>query len=201
MRRTFLVLAMTAALAFLAPAGSEGQQVRRPASIDGATAEVVDAELSLTRTVELPAVSMTEILGTIARGGGSGNAAPGGLAMSLGTWSPSSAAMAGRAATAVEALRRAENLWQIRLPGEQRRTQHLDVAYQIHGLDGRRGALTHPADSFSQVRVRLEPIAPTLVGADDDDVLQGGVTLHLDLSGIRRAGQHLGSLTVTFNNF
>ncbi len=122
--------------------------------------------------------------------------------MSLGTWSPGAGSAVARTVGQTMVRRSVPDVWQFRQSAEQRRTQHLDISYSIHSLESVAGHLSHPADPSSQVRVRLEAITPFPVGTDGEyDVLQGGVDFYLDLSGVRRAGSHLGSLTVTFNNF
>ena len=201
MRHSTRLAACIIATALLAPAGSEAQQMRQPVAIGSESAEVIDAALRVSRTIELPPVSMAEILGLGLTSRFATSAATGGTAVALGTWSPGAASAPARTPEPHLLLRNVPDVWLIRQSSDQRKNQYLDVGYAIHSLKGGSGRLSHPEDAGSQISVRLEAITPTLVGADGEyDLLQGGVTFYLDLAGIRRAGQHLGLLTVTFNN-
>ena len=59
MSRKTPIIALVCCMTLVASANSRAQQLRRPASYDNG-AEVVDAELSLTRTISLAGVSMAE---------------------------------------------------------------------------------------------------------------------------------------------
>jgi len=197
------IIALVCCVTLVASASVQAQQQRRPATF-GNGAEVVDAELSLTRTIALTAVSMAEVLGMAggARGGRSAAVAAG-ASMSLGARSAGSSARTSPGFPKAPVVRRSvQDAWQLRVDSAQRRRQHFDVAYQLRGANGRSGRLSQPGDSGSEMDVRLEPITPIVVFTDGDyDVLQGGVMFYLDLAGIRRAGKYQGTLTVTFNNF
>ncbi len=201
------ITALACCAVLLVSTRSQAQQQLRPATLDG-DVEVVDAELSLTRTIALTAVSMAEVLG-VAIGGGSssdGRAATAAVvstSFSLGAGSSSRLASATPGFAEAPVVRRSvQDAWQLRVDAAARQRQHFNVAYQLRGANGRAGRLSHSGDRGSEIEARLEAIAPTVVFADGDyDVLQGGVTFYLDLAGVRRAGQYQGTLTVTFNNF
>jgi len=206
MLRRCPIIALACCMAPVAFANSQVQQLRRPATV-GNGAEVVDAQLSLTRTIALTAVSMAEVLGgTIGASpasGGRAASAVAGTSISLGAWSSARPAGSPQGFSAARVVRRSvQDAWQLRVESALRRQQYFDVAYQLRGANGRAGHLSHAGDRGSEIGVRLEPIAPTVVITDGDyDVLQGGVTFYLELAGVRRAGRYQGTLTVTFNNF
>jgi len=200
------IIALVCCMTLIASAGIQAQQLRRPATV-GNDAEVVDAQLSLTRTIALTAVSMAEVLGATvgvsAASGGRAIAAVAGSSISMGAWSSARSAGSSPGVPEAPVVRRSvQDAWQLRVDAALRRQQHFDVAYQLRGVNGRPDRLSHGGDRGSEIAVRLEPIPPTVVFTDGDhDVLQGGVTFFLDLAGVRRAGQYQGILTVTFNNF
>ncbi len=196
------IIALVCCVTLIASASLHAQQVRRPATFDNG-AEVVDAELSLTRSIALTAVSMAEVLGMAGGSPGSRSAAAvAGASVSLGAWSPTRTARTSGFPKAPVIRRSVQDAWQLRVDSAQRRRQHFDVAYQLRGANGRSDRLSHAGYRDSEIGVRLESITPTVVSTDGDyDVLQGGVMFYLDLAGIRRAGSYQGTLTVTFNNF
>ena len=203
MTRRDPILVLVGCLTLLMWTTSHAQEQRQP--VFGNNAEVVDAALRLTRTIELTAISMAEVLGmapgaSAARGSGPA-ATVTASASSLGAWRPGGTTATGVSEAAV--IRRSvPDAWQMSVESTQRRRQHLDVAYTVRGASGKLGTLSHGADRGSGIGVRLESIPPTvLVTEGDFDVLQGGVVFYLDLTGVRRAGQYQGTLTVTFNNF
>ena len=208
MPRPGATIILTACALLLALASGEAQQVRHPGF--GTDAEVVDAQLSLNRLVELPAVSMAELLGFTPTSAARGNlaaapsrlATPAAGAVSLGRWSSAARGPMADVENAPVIQRRVPDIWQFRVPVQERGSRYLDVDYALHGANGASGTLTNPLDRSSDIRVRIEPLAPTVVAREGDyDVMQGGVIFHLDLSGVRRAGQHSGTLTVSFHNY
>jgi hypothetical protein len=190
-------------MTLLALAPAWAQEVRPLVSFGNAASIVAD-EFSVNRSIELPAVSMAEVLGL----GGLGAAlraesvdpAGAALATSLGAWSGTAPSIAFPDAGIVR--RTVEDAWQVRIDTSTRRDAYLDVGYQIYADNGTAGMLSNVSDRTSQIAVRLEPITPVVVGVEDGyELLQGGLIFHLDLATVRRSGRYQGALTVTFNNF
>lgn len=205
MLHRFPIVALACCMTLVAFA-SQAQQLGRPATV-GNEAEVVDAELSLTRTIALTSVSMAEVLGATLGSGPtrSGRVATAVTGASISWGARSSTRLAGASPGFPEApavRRSVQDAWEMRVDSTLRRRQYFDVAYQLRGADGQSGRLSYLGDRGSHIGVRLESIAPTVVSTDGDyDLLQGGITFYLDLANVRRAGQYQGTLTVTFNNF
>jgi hypothetical protein len=190
-------------LCALAPA--QAQESHRVATAIN-DADIVEATMRVTRTIELTPVSMAEVFG-LANGAiapaarrGSAPATASGNAVSLGRWSGSAPTTGFPTAPVVQ--RTVEDAWQLRVDQTQRNAAYMDVAYQLHGANGREGMLSHADDETSAMLVRLESLTPVVVDSDGTyDVLQGGVVFHLDLAGTHKAGHYRGTLTVTFNNY
>lgn len=204
MPRTNRIVILVASCVLLLGARSGEAQQRLGVSPVTSDAEIIDTELSVSRVLQLAPVTMAEMLGistaaAVTRTGA--KAAPGGSNVALGTWSRGRASM--RAAPSGTRLleRNVESAWQMRVERTQRREQYVDVNYLLRGIGGAANVLRHSTDPGSQIFVRLEPVAPTVVGIEEGaDILRGGVRFYLDLSRVRRPGRHHGTLTVTFNN-
>jgi len=193
------ILIAGGALLLVARSG-EAQQSPR-VSLVTSEAEIIDTELSVSRVIQLAPVTMAELLGGGAIARTAAGAAPRGSTVALGTWSSSGASVRTAASDPRLVERNVESAWQLRVERTQRRQQHMDVSYVLRSVGGSRNVLGHATDRGSQILVRLEPIAPTVVGYEEGaDIVSGGVSFYLDLSRVRRPGRHQGTLTVTFNN-
>ena len=202
MQRRDPLAALFAVIAMCALSPVQAQESHRAATVIN-DADIVEATMRVTRTIELAPVSMAEVFGLTG-----GLAAPvaarasdsSGAAVSLGRWSGSAPANGFPAAPVVQ--RTVEDAWQLRVDQVQRNSAYFDVAYQIHAANGGTGMLSHGTDESSSMSVRLEPITPVVVDSDGTyDILQGGVVFHLDLGATHKAGRYRGTLTVTFNNY
>lgn len=127
-------------------------------------------------------------------------AAGGARAIPAASWQPDLRAGAGFELD-THVVRSIPAVWSMRLPALDSLAE-LDVRCEIAGHDGQAGALTHPADSRSIIRVWVRSIAPQVVtGASGDVLVEGGVMLDMDLRDVRSAGPHTGTLTVTVEHF
>lgn len=92
-------------------------------------------------------------------------------------------------------------LWEIRVP-VTRTAPTVQVSYEVIGADGRPNQLTSTSGQFSAVDVQLEAIPVRLrAGRTGEMILQGGVTMHLDLQQTRISGDYQGTLVVSVNRF
>lgn len=90
-------------------------------------------------------------------------------------------------------------LWQLRV-GSEEQVRDLDVHYEITSPEGQRNSLRHSEDHSSQITVRLIEQPPVVVRTESDhSLVQGGVTLELQVGAVRYAGKYQGTLTVTVN--
>ena len=97
--------------------------------------------------------------------------------------------------------REIRDLWQLRLPPGTSPAA-LDVAYDLVSASGREDRMSHRERADSEIRVRLEPIAPQVLEIDGGGTLiQGGVALLLDVAPARTAGSYAGTLTATITHF
>jgi hypothetical protein len=78
------------------------------------------------------------------------------------------------------------------------------VSLELLAPDGTPGRLLREgqAQGFSEIRVSLRPLPPTIVERDAETiVIEGGAELSLDLSKARMAGRYSGALVVTLHHF
>ncbi|HXV76317.1 MAG TPA: hypothetical protein VD788_08355 [Candidatus Polarisedimenticolaceae bacterium] len=98
-------------------------------------------------------------------------------------------------------LRSVPAVWRMRV-GSVDALSEMNVRYELSTADGRTNLLAHAADPGSIVQARVDGLPPTVVDVDDRGVLvEGGVMLHLDLQGVRAAGAHTATMTVTIEHF
>jgi hypothetical protein len=92
-------------------------------------------------------------------------------------------------------------LWRLRVPAGMR-LGATQVSYQIVAGSGAAGRLSNAELPDEGIPVRVVGSLPFVVESDEESaVLEGGATLHLDLSEVRHAGRYVGTLQVTMNNF
>ena len=92
-------------------------------------------------------------------------------------------------------------LWRLRVPAGMRLGATL-VSYQIVAGSGAAGRLSNVELPEEGIPVRVVGSGPLVVESDEESaVLEGGATLHLDLSEVRHAGRYVGTIQVTMNNF
>lgn len=120
-------------------------------------------------------------------------------AVSMGTWRAGNASM-GSGAFRARIVRRLPVLWRMRLP-EGLTVDQIDVRYEVTAPDGRPGRLVAVDGPQSEVRTELHAVGPFVVSRDADGaIVEGGLTLYLDLASVRMAGRYTGTLTVTLNH-
>lgn len=122
-----------------------------------------------------------------------------GRAVSLGSWNARNAALPS-GAVRTRIVRRLPAFWRMRLPDDLTVGQ-IDVRYELTAPDGRVGCLVAADGPQSEVRAELRALAPVVVSRDaDGTIVEGGLTLYLDLESVRTAGRYTGTLTVTLNH-
>ena len=122
-----------------------------------------------------------------------------GRAVSLGSWNARNAALPS-GAVRTRIVRRLPAFWRMRLPDDLTVGQ-IDVRYELTAPDGRVGRLVAADGQQSEVRAELRALAPVVVSRDADGaIVEGGLTLYLDLESVRTAGRYTGTLTVTLNH-
>lgn len=81
-------------------------------------------------------------------------------------------------------------------------THATNVRYELTSADGVANALTSTNDPSSVIRAYVSPLPPLVVDGDIDYLtIEGGLLLNLDLQGVRTSGPHVGTLTVTLENY
>ena len=144
--------------------------------------------LELERHVHLESVLPSELM-----------AAGGARAIAAGAYAPQAPSSAFELDSHV--VRSLPAVWRMHL-GDAQALGELDVRCEITADGGRPDVLTHADDPSSVIHVWARPLAPQLVpGAADGALVEGGVLLDLDLRGVRTAGPHTGTLTVTVERY
>jgi len=189
-RSPALVLCLILASAFIAD--SFGQDEERGGARDllsdirpGETVGV----LELAPLLEIGRVAPGEILA-----GGSGQA------VAMGSWSREGASPA---AFEIETrlVRTMPAVWRMRVR-EFDSSHTTSVRYQLTSPDGRVNTLTSIENPNSVIQALVSPLPPLVVDGDLDYLtIEGGLLLNLDLQGVRTSGPHVGTLTVTLENY
>jgi hypothetical protein len=144
--------------------------------------------LDVERSVHLEGVMPAELL-----------AAGAARAIAAGAYAPEVAASAFELDAHV--VRSVPAVWRMRLDDAQA-VAELDVRCEIVAEGGQSNVLTNPDDPASVIHVWARPLAPqVLSGAVEGALVEGGVLLDLDLRGVRTAGPHTGTLTVTVERY
>ncbi|NKB89655.1 MAG: hypothetical protein GKS06_15670 [Acidobacteria bacterium] len=198
-RDPIAALIALSALCALAPAAAQ-ESPRSALAINDA--DIIEAAMSVTRTIELAAVSMAEVLGATGApvAARTASASASGAAVALGSWNGAVGMSEFPAPPIIP--RTVDDAWEFRVEQSQRRNTFFDVDYQLRAANGSPGMLSHTGDETSTMLVRLQPVTPPVVDSDGThDVFQGGLVFYLDLAGARRSGRYQGTLTVTFNNY
>jgi len=100
-----------------------------------------------------------------------------------------------------EVTRTVADLWRLRLPPEARLFA-LDVSYELVGANGRASRLCSPGKNESEIKVVIDEIPPRVIGRETSSVvIEGGMTMRLQLESVRSAGKYSGTLTVVVNHF
>lgn len=145
--------------------------------------------LELAPRLEIGRAMPGEILG-----GGSAQA------ITMGSWSREGVSPAAfRLETRL--VRTMPTVWRMRVR-ELDPTLTTNVRYTLTSPDGRENALTSVEDPSSVIQTLVSPLPPLVVDGDLDYVtIEGGLILNLDLQGVRTSGAHVGTLTVTLENY
>jgi len=121
-------------------------------------------------------------------------------AISLGSYARGGAVPAGRTMDP-GIVRHVPVLWRMYVPDE-RLIESLEVRVQMIAPDGSPGRLGTTDGTRSAIRAVARSTPPVVVERDGDGaVVQGGLTLLLDLEEIRNAGTYTGTLSITIDNF
>jgi hypothetical protein len=97
--------------------------------------------------------------------------------------------------------RQLPRLWQVRIPAAaQQAGAAYDIRYEVRGANGqpdRFSLVDYPQET---IPVQVESLG-TVYGRhpSGDTLIEGGVLLHLDLEGVRWAGDYRGTLIITVN--
>ena len=176
-----LLLSMTA-LAQRDPSGFHGlPELRRL----GRNVETIQVE----RIIRLDPVHPTELL-----------LAAGDQAISMGTWRPGGQ-MPDQRMGDLRIVRHVPFVWRMRLPDEEL-IDSMAVRYSITARGGRTNSLSALDGSDSEIRMIARSTPPVVVTRDGDGaIVEGGLTLYLDLEQVRSAGTYSGTLTVTIDHF
>ncbi len=90
-------------------------------------------------------------------------------------------------------------LWQTRIDQNGLLPQ---VNYTVYSLDGEIGKLSHSQDSNSKISVRVNPLRVTRKQTfSDQQLVQGGVSLWLDIKDVYLSGRYSGTVLVELTNF
>lgn len=144
--------------------------------------------LQIERSIRLDEVNPAELL-----------FATGDRAIAMGSWSPNR--LRDWRIGDLGVVRHVPYVWRMRLPDEEQASA-ISVRYDITSPDGRANTLAAVDRSDSKIRMVLRSLPPVLVTRDADGVLvEGGLTLLLDLENVRSAGTYSGTLTVTIDQF
>jgi hypothetical protein len=127
-------------------------------------------------------------------GGGSGRS------ISMGTWSRHGTATASFEIE-TQFVRSMPGIWCMRVRDFES-THTTTARYLLTSPDGSSDGLANIEDPSSVIRARISPIPPRVIDGDLEFLtLEGGLVLHLDLQGVRTSGVHVGTLTVTLENY
>jgi hypothetical protein len=81
-------------------------------------------------------------------------------------------------------------------------THATSVRCELTSPDGRVNTLTSIDDPSSVIQALVSPLPPLVVDGDLDYLtIEGGLLLNLDLQSVRTSGAHVGTLTVTLENY
>ena len=81
-------------------------------------------------------------------------------------------------------------------------THTTTARYMLTSPDGKSDGLASVEDPSSVIRARISPLPPRVIDGDLEFLtLEGGLVLYLDLQGVRTSGVHVGTLTVTLENY
>lgn len=181
--RVLAALCVAASLTTLV--ASPGFRSYRP--VRGASRADTPGVLQIERRISLARVAVSEILPGPSR------------AISMGTWNARNGSMASPTIR-TRIVRELPALWRMRLP-EDLTIGQVDVRYELTAPDGRVGRLV-AADGPESVLTELRPLVPVVVSSDSGGaIVEGGLTLYLDLGSVRTAGRYTGTLTVTLDHF
>ena len=189
-RRCVLVLSLALAAGFNLNSSSEDRErgdvrdLLADIRIDGSV-----GGFELAPQLEIGRIMPGELLG-----GGSGQS------LAMGNWTRSGASPA---AFEVETrfVRSMPGVWRMRVRDFDS-THTTTARYTLTSPDGTANGLASVEDPSSVIQVRISPLPPSVVDSDLDYLtIEGGVMLDLDLLGVRTSGVHVGTLTVTLENY
>jgi hypothetical protein len=144
--------------------------------------------LEVARSIDVERVGASEVIGSPSGARSSGHYRPGGFAtvgLDLDT----------------RVMRTIPAVWRLRVARVDD-LQRMNVRCELQTLDGRRNLLSHESDPGSFVQARIDPTPPRILETGDETTLiEGGVTLQMDLRNVRASGSHTGILTVTVEYF
>ena len=126
--------------------------------------------------------------------------AAGDQAASMGTWRPGGRVPDQRMGDQ-RVVRHVPFVWRMHVPDEEL-IGAMAVRYDVTAPDGRTNTLSALDGSDSEIRMIVRSTPPVVVTRDSDGaVVEGGLTLYLDLAQVRSAGTYTGTLTVTIDHF
>jgi hypothetical protein len=121
-------------------------------------------------------------------------------AISLGTWTRGGA-MPDLRIGELRVVRTISSVWRMRVPDEEM-VGALEVRFEMTAPDGRTDCLALTEGDDSEIRTILRSTPPVMVSRDAyGTIVEGGLTLYLDLDAVRTAGTYSGTLTVTIDHF
>jgi hypothetical protein len=157
------------------------------------------ADVRTDRTVGLLEISPQLEIGRIGPGELLGGGAS--QAVSMGRWSDTGATDSPAFQIETRLVRSVPAVWRMRV-SDFDAVQSTNVRYALTAPDGRVNTLTGVEDPGSVIQALISPLPPLVVEGDLDSVtIEGGLLLNLDLRGVRTSGVHVGTLTVTIENF
>lgn len=163
----------------------EAQLARSLDDLDHLTGRAL-VSVQIAATVTLQAFTIAELLGT------------GSTTIDLGGWMPGADPTAGVTPQPV-VTRTIDSLWTAWVTGS---VNQVDVQLSLVGLNGQPDCISHPDDAGQTMPVTLTPLGPVQIDKDKNEKLvEGGVELTIDTSGVTAAGTYGGTLLVTVNQF